>query len=205
MTRFSWSPLIESAVVSNAHLYTPLPTLWDRLVSMFSKKTTPPETPIGHGVLAIHVRRGDYEEHCKSLAKWGSLYHGWLQMPSLPDRFLPPAKNDSQEYIEYYARHCWPSIPQIVERIAEVKNTREGRGLRVVYVMTNGDPKWLEQLKVAIVGMRGGWDSVTTNRDLVFTPEQKYIAQAVDMAIGSRAQVFIGNGVRFFKAIANRS
>lgn len=37
---------------------------------------------------------------------------------------------------------------------------------------------------------------ITTARDLEFTLEEKYAAQAVDMYIGQRAEVFIGNGVR---------
>ena len=41
----------------------------------------------------------------------------------------------------------------------------------------------------------GGWDSILSSRDLVLSPEQKAVAQTVDMAIAQRAAVFLGNGV----------
>ena len=37
---------------------------------------------------------------------------------------------------------------------------------------------------------------MVTSRDLYLSWEAKPVAQAVDMLIGQRAQVFIGNGVR---------
>jgi hypothetical protein len=40
---------------------------------------------------------------------------------------------------------------------------------------------------------------ITTARDLELRKEEKYVAQAVDMYIGQRSEVFIGNGVRRFR------
>ena len=82
-------------------------------------------------------------------------------------------------------------------KIEAIRQTQEGQGLRRVYVMTNGAVEWVEELKASIMQM-GGWEDVASSRDLVMTPEQKYIGQAVDMAIAMRAQVFIGNGVSWF-------
>lgn len=52
-------------------------------------------------------------------------------------------------------------------------------------------------------GVEGGETSqrrnsilITTARDLELTLEEKYVAQAVDMYIGQRAEIFVGNGVR---------
>lgn len=67
-------------------------------------------------------------------------------------------------------------------------------GLRNVYVMTNASPAWLEELKVAL-RKTYDWDQIASSRDLKLSWEQKYVAQTVDMMIGQRAQVFIGNGV----------
>jgi hypothetical protein len=45
-------------------------------------------TPLS-GLLALHVRRGDYLEHCKHLANWSSRFLGFTEFPQLPDRFFP--------------------------------------------------------------------------------------------------------------------
>jgi hypothetical protein len=70
-----------------------------------------------------------------------------------------------------------------------------------VYSMTNGRPEWLQELKDALQedARREGldeWEHIGTSRDLRLTGEQKHNSQAVDMAVGQRAEVFIGNGVR---------
>ena len=64
-----------------------------------------------------------------------------------------------------------------------------------VFVMTNGAPEWVALLKQALAAT-GHYKHVASSRDLVLSWEQKYVAQAVDMLVGQRAQVFIGNGVR---------
>ena len=63
-----------------------------------------------------------------------------------------------------------------------------------LYIMTNGDKEWVSDLKHQLSKL-GNWESVTTSQDLKLTEAQKWIAQAVDMAIAERAGVFIGNGV----------
>lgn len=61
--------------------------------------------------------------------------------------------------------------------------------------MTNGPRPWVADLKAGLK-KTGHWSKVATSRDMQLTPEQKYIAQAIDMLVGHRAQVIIGNGVR---------
>ena len=73
---------------------------------------------------------------------------------------------------------------------------RSGKGLRNVYIMSNGEREWLADLKAAL-SRSGGWDRIVTSRDMVLTLEQKYVSQSMDMLIGQRAQVLIGNGVRY--------
>jgi hypothetical protein len=72
-----------------------------------------------------------------------------------------------------------------------------------VYVLTNGRPEWLRELKDALQEdarrMRlDEWEHIGTSRDLHLrlTHEQKHISQALYMAVAQRAEVFIGNGVR---------
>jgi hypothetical protein len=99
-----------------------------------------------------------------------------------------------------YFKACFPTIEQIVEKVQDVLadqkdlygNTKE---LKSIYILTNGDVEWLQRLKEALMQVKK-WDAVVSSRDLKLTWEAKPVAQAVDMLIGQRAQVFIGNGVR---------
>ena len=52
----------------------------------------------------------------------------------------------------------------------------------------------MQELKVALTKM-GGWKNVGASRDVVLSPEGKYVAQTMDMMIATRAEVFVGNAV----------
>lgn len=157
-------------------------------------------------LMTVHIRRGDYKDHCEYLEKWTIPYMGWNQLPGLGDAFVPPIHSKVGANLDVYLKHCWPRIEQIVERVEAVRTewekeaeTREGQmksKLRRLYVLTNGDVAWLEELKAKLREL-DSWDVVLTSRDISLTFEQKYVAQAVDMAIAERAAVFIGNGVSF--------
>ncbi|CAL1694829.1 unnamed protein product [Somion occarium] len=194
---FRWSPLVQDAFDVNYRLFTSPSTLGS-FFSPFraSKVKTDPYTPI-QGLLVLHVRRGDYEDHCNHLANWSARYSGFNDFPEFVDKFTPPpgggAGNTTAENRAIYIRHCFPSIEQIVKRIEEIRKSKAGKGLKNVYVMTNGARPWVADLKEALK-KTGHWSKVATSRDLQLTPEQKYISQAIDMLIGHRAQVIIGNG-----------
>ena len=94
-----------------------------------------------------------------------------------------------------YMQRCLPTIEQIVEKVKEVRRSSAGKGLRNVYIMSNGSPSWISKLKAALRA-KHDWAHVASSRDLMLTPEQKYVSQALDMLVAQRAQVFIGNGVR---------
>jgi hypothetical protein len=145
-------------------------------------------------LLAIHIRRGDFSEHCHNLAGWSSDYNGFNKFPGLPDKFSLPQGGATPENVETYVRHCFPTIEEIVKRVMDVKNETKGRQLRGIYVMTNADGVWLEELKGALHGA-GKWDRITSSKDLKLSWEQRYVSQAVDMLIGEKAQALIGNGV----------
>jgi hypothetical protein len=164
------------------------------------------------GLLALHIRRGDYLEHCKNLASWSAGYMGFNEFPGLPDRFSPPAAGVTswsnvppEEQHARYRVHCFPEIEQIVTRVREVRTSLlPTTTLTRVYLLTNGRPWWLQQLKDALQedSRRGEglglheWEHIGTTRDLRLTREQRHNSQAVDMAIAQRAEVFVGNGVR---------
>ncbi|KAL5494872.1 hypothetical protein ACEPAI_334 [Sanghuangporus weigelae] len=199
LKRFAWSTLVNDAVLANMYLFdeslSPVgrPSSPIRLLQPDDEPESGTQIP---GLLAIHVRRGDYEEHCQNLARWGSRFMGWLQSPLIIDRFEPPSaeSDDDDEAIrDYYMAKCWPDMDQIVLKINEVRWTPQGRGLKRVYIMTNGPTEWVAELKAKIMGL-GGWDGALSGDDLTLIPEQKYIGQAIDMALAMRSQVFIGNG-----------
>ncbi len=133
---------------------------------------------------------------------------GFNEFPGLPDRFSPLTESDEQPLGEgekqaWYSPHCFPNIEQIVSRVHEVRTSLlSTTNLTRVYIMSNGRPEWLRELKYALEedavgGTMGPWEHIATSRDLRLTREQRHNGQTVDMAIAQRAEVFIGNGVRF--------
>ena len=142
-----------------------------------------------------------------NLADWSAHYMGFNEFPDLPDRFSPPdgssAGKPPPEELARYRAHCFPDIAQIVKRVGEVRLGMIGKIplLSRVYVLTNGRPEWLAELKEALqadarASGLAEWTHIGTSRDLRLTREQQHNAQAMDMAVAQRAEVFIGNGVR---------
>lgn len=201
LTHFSWSPLIIAAVAANAHIIHP--ALSSVNTSSFTPSSQPP--PLS-GLLALHIRRGDYAEHCVNIAKWSAFYMAFNQFPGLSDRFIRPEvpirEDATIDDIGPYREHCFPDIGQIVTRVRDVRTAlRPGTPLSRIYVLTNGRPEWLAELKEALQADArssglGEWEHIATSRDLRLTREQQHNAQAMDMAVAQRAEVFLGNGVR---------
>lgn len=218
LTEFSWSPLIIQAAAANAELFAPtsffrfLPSFMNPFGRLAIPTTLhdvrpilPPRQmdPIPE-LLALHIRRGDFAQHCSHLAKWSSDFNGFNQFAALPDKWKVPTDitwgNTTEANIKMYLQACFPSIEQIVEKVKNVLvDQRRMYGytneLKRVYIMTNGDVEWLRKLKEALMRVKK-WDAVVTSRDLQLSWEAKPVAQSVDMLIGQRARVFIGNGVR---------
>lgn len=188
LTNFAWSPLVYSAVQFNADITSP----------RLAEHQMPNE--IGD-LMTIHIRRGDFEEHCYHLAKWRSTYQGLNQLPALMDKFTPVGDGNgvaTRETRAAYVEHCWPDIDRIVQRVGEARQEWEAHEgvspLRRLYILTNGKPSWILELKQRLQEA-GHWDFVYSSRDLILDREQKFISQAVDMAIAERAALFVGNGV----------
>ncbi|KAG2352335.1 hypothetical protein BDR07DRAFT_1615071 [Suillus spraguei] len=182
LTDFAWSPLVQSAVSRNFALLQPESAR--DLYDAHSRKSLA-------GLVALHLRRGDYKQHCPNLAKWGADYMGINQHPSLPDRFdRSPYVNDTNARLSYYLDHCWPSTEQVVEKLRGIR--KEYPGLKRVYVLSNEWAWSLDGLKSALE--EDGWDDLVSSIDIVLDSEQKHVAMAVDMAIAEKAEVFIGNG-----------
>jgi len=185
LTKFAWSPLILDAYEQNKALMDP--------TISFRSLFRPSPSEMIPGLLALHIRRGDFDEHCQNLATWKSNWNGFNKFPELPDKFSPPEGKTSAENLQIYMGHCFPSIEEIVHRVMDIKSHARDIDLRQIYVMTNAEMPWLHELKAAL-RKAGHWDKIASSRDLKLTWEQKYVSQAVDMLVGQKAQVFIGNG-----------
>ena len=207
MTSFGWSALVELAFDNNRETISPTTTLEPPLSAQpfTTNRERYSELP---GLLVLHIRRGDYEDHCKHLARWSSTFLAFNGLPQL-EQFTPPPGGPAvgtatEEGMALYLQRCYPSIARIVDAAEEARRAEAARGrprLERVFVMTNGAGEWVGELKAALAAT-GHWTHVASSRDLVLNWEQKYVAQAVDMLVGQRAQVFIGNGVRPFASVA---
>lgn len=193
VTLFRWSPLVTRAFQYNKAVIAP-------------NGIAP--SPVGgdlyapiKGLLALHIRRGDFEGHCSHLARWRSSFTAFNMIPGLVDKYIKPPVDENDLMFEdgqkYYERICYPNIDQIVEKVVEIKATEDGKGLKNVFVMTNGKPPWIAELKAALRKV-GVWNHIYSSRDITLDWEQKHVAGSVDMMIGHRADVFVGNGVRGF-------
>ena len=191
---FSWSTLVELAFDNNREIISPTspfePLLSSSPVSGLRRYTSIP------GLLVLHIRRGDFQGHCHDILAHRSIgFTGFNSFPALPDQWHLPEDISEREKYALYTRRCFPDIDRIVERVEEIRRTPSGRGLTNVYIMSNGSPSWISKLKAALRA-KHDWAHVASSRDLMLTPEQKYVSQALDMLVAQRAQVFIGNGVR---------
>lgn len=196
LIRWDWSPLIHSAYSRNRHLFERFPS--SRLTQFIDTPDLPgPEDPSTaiKGLLAIHVRRGDFEEHCRTLAVWGADWHAWNSFPEFIDQFEKPRDTGPEETTNIYLDHCYPSTQQIVDKVNRVKQeSQPTHDLKYLYIMTNGPATWVEELKTALAeGV--AWESIKSSRDLDLTWEENFVAHAVDMFVAQRAEMIIGNGV----------
>ncbi|KAG6329323.1 hypothetical protein ID866_9766 [Astraeus odoratus] len=193
---WDWSPLIHAAYRRNRHFFEQ-----SGFSSTWNSSVLEDLQPMIEGLLAIHVRRGDFEEHCRNLASWEAEWNAWNSFPELIDKFEKPKDLSSEDVLDVYLQRCYPSIQQIVDKVRRVRQeSLPTHDLRYLYIMTNGPSAWVEELKASLerdsrenLGLR--WESVKSSRDLELTWEEKFVAQAVDMFAAQKAEVIIGNGV----------
>ncbi|TFK51148.1 hypothetical protein OE88DRAFT_1660494 [Heliocybe sulcata] len=187
---FGTAPLVASAVDRNEYLFMPRGSRPARYG---------PHDPYER-MMALHVRRGDFEEACYGLARWNSTFYGWNQLPVHLDKFTPPPGGswgeNIPENIAFYLEHCYPNFDAIVQKIQDTKNSYINNGtnrvLDVMYLLTNADNQWVNNFKDVM--MSQGWSTIVTSKDLVLDDEQIGVNMAVDMEIARKAAVFIGNG-----------
>ncbi|KAG8926898.1 hypothetical protein FRC00_002463 [Tulasnella sp. 408] len=160
--------------------------------------------PTLKGLLAVHIRRGDFYKHCLDRYKYNSEYNGWNSFPDYPDVFDPPPESATSGLTptprrDSYTRHCYPSLDQIADRINLVRDEwyqQTGQMLDRVYVMTNAKSGFLDALRrrLTTASESGLWKAVVTTKDLSVPRHSVEVVVAADMLIGEKAEVFIGNG-----------
>ncbi|KAH9940544.1 uncharacterized protein BXZ73DRAFT_88761 [Epithele typhae] len=200
-SQFGWSPLVELAFDYNRHLFLP-PFLEDGLLTGSPSTSSAERYSMIPGLMVVHIRRGDYEAHCTNLAERSEDFVGVNAFPSMPDHFTvpphhqPPGRNVKvpAETIEHYRRRCYPTVPEIVHKLREVRQSAAGHDAWRLFIMTNGDAAFIGELKDAVWRSGMAWDAIASSRDLALSRGQRYIAQAVDQLIAQRAQVLVGNG-----------
>ncbi|KAL0066393.1 hypothetical protein AAF712_006652 [Marasmius tenuissimus] len=183
ITHFLWSPLVMSAVARNFALLQPSDprTLLDTGVGKSSTL---------EGLVAVHLRRGDFAGHCRFLHSHRATFSAYNKHEKLPDRFHPSPLPDSDASRKYYQEHCFPDIDQIVAKLDLVK--QDNPSLKRVFLLSNGSRWWLSQLARKL--QDNGWADIINSNDLYLDSAQKQVSGAVDMAIAEKAEVFIGNG-----------
>lgn len=194
MSGFRFSNAVLGAVERNTPLITGS--------SPPSFPSPSPKTNAYTKTLAIHLRRDDFQDHCTQLARFGTGYNGWNLLPRLPDKYRRPDMDllnpQNQAHLREFMSHCWPDIDKIVKQVRKVKKQYESSKLGVldtVYILTNGDREWVAHLKDSLLKARLGFERVSSSLDInLITPPEKRAAQAVDMEMGVRSAVLIGNG-----------
>lgn len=192
-THFLWSPLVRGVVERNMHRITgnssPLRFL------PFQGSSMPQTIP---GLVAVHIRRGDFIEHCKNLAWWKAGYSGWNRFEEFQDKWPPSSElEEMDEHVRWdmYMEHCLPSAEQLVRRLDVVRTEAESRGVKLtrVYVLTNEKGAYKKELEEKLVA--DGWDGVAMSPDLEVKKAEREVVMTADMMIAQMAEVFLGNGV----------
>ncbi|KAJ7642993.1 hypothetical protein DFH06DRAFT_1097209 [Mycena polygramma] len=226
LTQFAWSALVTRALARNYALFSassPPPYLVRQPIGRLSLTNLADSASAPHslaafipysassppipGLLAIHVRRGDFEQHCAWLADYDGVdFSGWTLFgspdvrstdayPQLPDyRDIPPGV----AFHNATLAHCLPTPEQIVAKVRDVRAASASgkefpaQNLRAVYIATNGEREWV----AGLVGLlqADGWDMVRTSLDLQLARDEVAVSQAIDSAVLVGAETFIGGG-----------
>jgi hypothetical protein len=232
-------PWAKSQITSPVQSNLTRSSLWthihfDRLLISRSTEKENSTPLVISKLVAVHVRRGDYETHCQTLSTDGLQFNSWDMLglystndtkssygldpeiypidprfineifPALPDNLYSPPYSTSFPHDRHgrvnpadlsreqlYMLHCWPNLTAIINKLRDVRDLHPG--LEEVYLMTNGKQNFVDELKHLLY--EDGWRSVRSGWDLKLTDAAAAVSQAVDMALATWAEVFIGNGV----------
>lgn len=204
ITYFGWSTLVEFAFDANREHFLPPSSLsLEPYLSSIPFATNAERYTMIPGLMVLHVRRGDYREHCKFLAKASEDFVSVNTFPNMMDQLPPPPRpkkrvKPTSEVAKLSMRRCYPTVQDIVEKVVDVRQTPAARDVRRLYIMTNGSPAFIRELKDALQEA-AHWEGMSSSRDLVLNRQQKYLAQAIDQ----RFYVFRTNPPQFSTLTSN--
>ncbi|KAF9533178.1 hypothetical protein CPB83DRAFT_867144 [Crepidotus variabilis] len=191
------SPIVNAAIRENIAVFSARSVKYTVTAEAKTNKSVE-HLDLFKSVLSIHVRRGDFQQACLEHASSNSTFYNWNLLPFLPDEFhaLPNHRDNQQQILD----HCWPTAQAILAKVnlarMEYEHTlppgQRGGQLKVLYVMSNDRTDWIRGLQKIFES--DGWAKVVLSRDLILSPQQRDVSVAVDMEIGRRSKVFIGNG-----------
>lgn len=159
----------------------------------------------GEPYLALHLRRGDFESHCHSLAEDHIGFTTWATLPDLHSSTLPPTLNSTNS--KSILEHCYPTLNRILSAIDTHAHARPH--LRTVHILHDGawdHPLVYAQyykLKAALTSVSraraAGWVNgpmrrVTHSGAVTVGWGESDWAVAVDVELARQAEVFVGNG-----------
>ncbi|KAJ1300139.1 hypothetical protein OPQ81_011892 [Rhizoctonia solani] len=167
----------------------------------WAQKFLRPKTGVIEGLLGIRVLRDDFrgEEgqengHCFNLARWGSTFSGWNQLPQLPDKHVEISRDGvARGDFDYYLKHCLPTPDKINSRIREIRKETSTPQTHI-FIASDAEDEFLVDLRRTLEADEWGPNRITTGRDLELNWQATSISNVVDMSILSRAELFIGNG-----------
>jgi len=195
-----WSELSASPMLKYAGFSIPVYRAVARnlqfvVTGIRSRTYTYSQTDTLSNVAAIHIRRGDFADHCPRLAAANATFASWNLVPGVHDQYVPD--NTTAQGIDDMLLRCWPSIPRIVERLRQARSEhiaqlswlapRPNR----VFLMTNGDRRWVHRLKHRLLD--DGWKDVITSMELDVHGVEREVDQEIDIEIARRAALFVGN------------
>ncbi|KAJ7462265.1 hypothetical protein B0H11DRAFT_2054875 [Mycena galericulata] len=181
---------------------------WSPYISEMAQRARPTEI---EPYMALHLRRGDFEEHCRSLASSQTGFTTWATLPDLTDAVFPPSL-DPMNYTSVMD-HCYPSLRRILDAIDS--QARANPHISSLHVLHDGawdhPMVYLEyyKLEAAVKSpgriLRAGWTGgpmkvVTHSGKLPVQRGESDWAVAVDVELATAAQVFIGNGYSSFSS-----
>ncbi|KAF8160619.1 hypothetical protein B0H34DRAFT_653897 [Crassisporium funariophilum] len=159
----------------------------------------------GEPYMALHLRRGDFEDHCKILSETQQGFTTWATLPVLQKSVLPSALDTSNA--TSVTEHCYPSLYRILDAVSHQARTRPH--IRTLHILHDGawdHPtvylqvyKLIAALTNADWAKREGWVGgpmlrVTQSADVPIEHGERDWAVCVDVELARRAEVFIGNG-----------
>ncbi|KAJ7663092.1 hypothetical protein DFH06DRAFT_1087918 [Mycena polygramma] len=194
LTEFTWSPLITRALFRNRRY----------ALSAFAPLRISTPSPSFPRLLALHIRRGDFETHCALLAERGMGFNAWAGLGDTHARGTGGVDGGMSRK-DAAMGHCWPDVEDIVARVRSVRaeylsssspelssqKQAPPRRLDTIYIATNAERAWVDLLAERL--RKEGW-RVGSSLDMWTSEEERAVGQAVDMGVLVGAEVFIGQG-----------